>query len=183
VTATGGPVPEYSTWTLTPGPRENLPVNCVTWFEAFAFCVWDGGRLPTEAEWEFAAANGPSGDLFPWGEDLPTQELAVYCTQAVDVCDQPSSLLVAAVGSQPRGANVWGHRDLAGNIDEWTLDAWGPYPQSAVTNYADVSSDGLRIGRGGSFSEGPSFLRAASRGASAATVVNPDSGLRCARSP
>ncbi len=48
----------YATWTDTPGSQENLPISCVTWYEAYAFCIWDGGFLPSAAEWEYAAAGG-----------------------------------------------------------------------------------------------------------------------------
>jgi formylglycine-generating enzyme len=183
LTPLGGAVPELATWTATKGSNENLPISCVSWYEAFAFCAWDGGRLPTEAEWEFAAANGPQGDLFPWGEDLPTASLAVFCAGAVVSCLDGSSAPVSPVGSLPQGANRWGHRDLAGNVDEWTLDSWAPYPTGAVKNYADVTPNGERVSRGGSFADIAANLRAAARAESAASTVYPGAGLRCARSP
>ena len=52
----------YQTWTAN---NDNLPMNCITWFEAFAFCIWDGGRLPTELEWNYAAAGGSSQNVYP----------------------------------------------------------------------------------------------------------------------
>src|SRR5580658_5584959 len=61
----------YATWTPTAAGKENLPIICVDWFEAYAFCIWDGGFLPSEAEWEYAAAGGRQQRLYPWGAASP----------------------------------------------------------------------------------------------------------------
>jgi formylglycine-generating enzyme required for sulfatase activity len=179
----GGSLASLATWTPVAGANENMPITCVTWFEAFAFCAWDGGRLPTEAEWEVAAANGQRGDLYPWGETEPSLELAVYCPYGLTNCHEvPPPILPSPVGSLPQGANRAGHRDLAGNVGEWTLDTWAPYPVHAVTNYANLTSEGVRVIRGGSFTDDPSQLRAANRADTAGNIVSPVTGFRCAAS-
>ena len=63
------------TWTDAPGENENRPINCINWFEAFAFCAWDGGRLPTEAEFNYAQAGGSEQRHFPWSDPPGAQTL------------------------------------------------------------------------------------------------------------
>ena len=81
----------YQTWTNAAGSQENLPINCENWYEAYAFCIWDGGFLPSEAEWEYAAAGGSEQLEYPWGSAAPgTACPGTGCEYAIYDCDYPS---------------------------------------------------------------------------------------------
>jgi iron(II)-dependent oxidoreductase len=127
---------------FTPNPgHEDHPVTETTWAGALAYCRWRGARLPTEVEWE-AAARGPQGRTFPWGEAMPTPELAVI--------GLPSGTTVP-VGSRPRGATPEGLLDLAGSLLEWTSTLDRPYPYRADDGREDPALPGERIVRGGNY--------------------------------
>ena len=167
------------TWTDAPSSGDTLPLNCLTWYEAFAFCAWDGGRLPTEAEWNYAAAGGSDQRAYPWSvpstSTLIDGSHAAYCGAS---CFAPRS-----VGSySPVGDGKFGQADLAGNLAEWTLDWAGPY-LNPCTDCADTSAKYGRATRGGAFKDTETALLT-----SAVGTVPPESrygtlGLRCARAP
>ena len=116
-----------------PGKAER-PVVFVTWHAALAFCRVAGGRLPTEAEWEYAARAGRTSE-FPWGDELPTPDRANYKESGFDD--------TRPVGSYP--ANPLGLYDMAGNVWELTLDAWGPGGSEFRDIAAGSSPDDLRV--------------------------------------
>ena len=98
--------PAFATWTTTPGSQEDLPINCVTWYEAYAFCIWDGGFLPSEAEFEYASAGGSQQREYPWGSTDPgtASQYAIYgCERGGDgsACSGLGNL--APVGSATLG--------------------------------------------------------------------------------
>jgi formylglycine-generating enzyme required for sulfatase activity len=123
-----------------PGHADH-PVTETTWAGALAYCRWRGARLPTEVEWE-AAARGPKGRPFPWGEAMPTAELAVI--------GLPSGTTMP-VGSKPRGATPEGLLDMAGSLLEWTSTLDRPYPYRADDGREDPATPGERIVRGGNY--------------------------------
>jgi formylglycine-generating enzyme required for sulfatase activity len=167
--------PTYQTWTDAAGANEALPMNCITWFEAFAFCAWDGGFLPTEAEWNYAAAGGNEQRAYPWS--TPASSLTLDCSYA-NYC-----LAINRVGSEsPKGDGMWGHADLAGNLWEWTLD-WhqGPFRLPSCADCADLTPGLYRALKGGYFGSFDTNLRGAERHRLAPETRSVGNGARCAR--
>ena len=125
---------------FAPNPRYGEhPVTETTWAGALAYCKWRGARLPTEVEWE-AAARGSAGRTFPWGEAMPTTELAVIGRRTGETLP---------VGSRPKGATPDGLLDMAGSLSEWTSTLDRPYPYRAEDGREDPTLPGDRIVRGG----------------------------------
>ena len=156
----------FQTWTDTALGNESRPQNCIDWYEAFAFCAWDGGRLATEAEWNYAAAGGSEQREYPWGSGIDASK-ASYSVDSIQQCmgDGVAGCSLAdliIVGSKPAGNGKWGHADLAGNVWEWTLDWYATY-QPACNNCADLTVASVRVVRGGSFYNLASYLRSALR--------------------
>jgi formylglycine-generating enzyme len=161
------------TWS-TSGDNDRLPMNCVSWYQAFAFCAWDGGRLPTEAEWEYTAAGGNEERMYPWGSEAPTATRAFYGCSGCTVSD----LLPA--GSKPTGAGKYGQMDLAGSMLEWNLDWYGAY-SPVCNNCARLSSGSERVIRSGDYSNGAEQMTAAYRNQNDPTNPYNGMGFRCAR--
>jgi sulfatase modifying factor 1 len=175
---------DTQTWTDTPGANEALPINCITWFEAFAFCVWDGGFLPTEAEANYAAAGGDEQRAFPWS--APASAIAIDCTYANYAgagghCVAGPSGNANRVGSEsPKGDGRWGHADLGGNLWEWLLD-WSTAYQNPCVDCAALVPGSQRMFKGGSYFDVPKDLRGAARNSVPPTSRYSDFGFRCAR--
>jgi len=165
----------------------NQPMNCVSFYEAEAFCIWDGGRLPTDLEWEYAAAGGDFNRLYPWGKTEPVSGRAMYGCSG-NFPDYPCQIL--AVGSFPTGAGRFGQLDLAGSLSEWTFDTVARAPRpipcndcaSVAQDYPDPSilADNPRIIHGGNSTSEASELRVALRYALPASLHLSTYGFRCA---
>ncbi len=179
--------PPYQTWTETPGPNETRPMNCVNWYEAMAFCIWDGGFLPTEAEWNYASAGGAEQRAYPWS--VPPTSVALDSAKASyrDGATCPGDGLPACeltdylpVGSKPAGNGLWGHADLGGNVSEWTFDWFADY-QTPCVDCAQLVDGGFRVFRGGNAVADASYMRAATRFYSTPDTRSRDVGFRCAQ--
>lgn len=133
------------------------PVQHVTYFEAEAYARWAGARLPTEAEWEKAAAWDPAlrrRRRFPWGDAEPTAALANL---------DGAALRPAPVGAYPAGASAYGVEQLMGDVWEWTSSDLTPWPGFRPMLYVDYSAPffggDYKVLRGGSWAVGSSILR------------------------
>jgi len=172
-------------WTNAPGANENLPMNCVTWFEASAFCIWDGGFLPSEVEWQYAAAGGSQQRQYPWGNTDPStmNRYAIYNCYFPNNSAMCLGGNIAPVGSASLGAGRWGQLDLAGNIYELTLDWNAPF--APCTDCANLSSGTYRMTRGGYWASSAHYLEPEYRtnGGAPPTARTDWLGFRCARVP
>ncbi len=173
-------------WSETNVSAADHPMNGVDYWLAQEFCVWDGGRLPTEAEWEFAARGVmtptlASGRAYPWGNVSPGIRGACERAQFTD-CAGTDGRRTRRVGSF---AGVIGVFDLAGNVAEWTADSLRAYSSCRRSDTDPLCSDPPsedRVVRGGSWSFNDAiFLRGASRLPATATDRSRDYGFRCAR--
>jgi formylglycine-generating enzyme required for sulfatase activity len=162
-------IEEQPAWSMSP----DQPVAIVTWDDAVKFCKAVGGRLPTEAEWEYAARGGRAGTVYPWGDQAPD--------------DRPGAANGAAFeGDSPRAvktfrANGFGLYDMAGNVWEWVNDWYSVLGPEPVKDPRGGEGGGFRVVRGGSYGDDMGNLRVSNRNPNRPGSRNVNVGFRCAR--
>jgi formylglycine-generating enzyme required for sulfatase activity/serine/threonine protein kinase len=178
-----------------PVERAKHPINCVDWEMANRYCKQQGKRLPTEAEWEFAA-RGPDGRKYPWGDDPPSASLLNACGTECMAWGRKAGIKVEAmymeddgfpatapVGSFPKGASRYGVEDVVGNVWEWVADWYGPYENvEEVRDPKGPEQGTLRVIRGGAWNgSSPGWVRPAFRYRDVPTKRSHGIGFRCAK--
>ncbi len=169
--------------------KENDPVVQLSWEEASDYCSWAGERLPTEAEWEYAAGSN-DGRLYPWGNMYPSGELANFAdinflSDYSDIQIDDGYRFTAPVGSYPSGITVLGLLDMAGNVAEWVSDIYDEkyYEVSPADNPVGPAAGEYGVARGGSFAETGYYLMTSARLTPRRADMFFDLGFRCVRAP
>ena len=160
---------EQPAWSKTP----DQPVTIVSWDDARTFCQTIGGRLPTEAEWEYAARGRRDGSIFPWGDQPPTDRAGA----ANGVAFEGDS----ARAVKTFAPNGYGLHDMAGNAWEWVADWYSRYDAAAASDPRGASTGRARVVRGGSYGDDDGNLRVSNRSANLQRNRNFNIGFRCAR--
>lgn len=171
---------------MSKSQEEAKPVVLVSWDGAFRYCNSYGKRLPSEAEWEFAA-RGEQRRRFPWGEQEPTCSGVVFGRQQNGACTDDQGTGPQMVGSAPQDVTMDGVHDLGGNVKEWVLDEFIPnlrgYPDCGPACRKPVVSNlgaSAHVQRGGSYYQGAYACRGADRSRALRTQTSFNVGFRCA---
>lgn len=156
-------------WDKFANGKDNHPVVKVSWNDANAFCEWAGKRLPTEAEWEYAARSAEAF-AFPYGNTFDAKKQN----------GKESGIRgTTAVGSYPDGASAFEIFDMAGNVWEWTASKPERFPGNTANS--KLYGDNLYILRGGGWFDVQDQLASSYRNSAVPTTANDDLGFRCAK--
>lgn len=152
------------------------PVTCVSWFDAWAYCRWARGILPSEAMWE-KAARGTQGSAYPWGNDWIPDNLRWSGYQG-------GGFGLADVVEHPEGVSPYGLYQMLGNVNQWTNSLNQAYPYVAEDGRETIDAKGYRIIRGGYWDEKDRrVLRCSFRGKALPNMAQIGIGFRTARLP
>lgn len=168
----------------------DYPVVFINWYQADTFCEWRGARLPSEAEWEMAAAFNPTEALkltYPWGDAFDGTKLN-YCDQSCPSPDRDTAYNdghrdTAPVGSYPDGRSPLGVYDMSGNVMEWVNDWYDNrfYESTGDTNPMGPADGEIKSFRGGSWLASAEEVRLVARGSFDPRVIQANLGFRCAQ--
>jgi len=165
---------------------DDYPVVGVSWDDAVAYCEWVGGRLPTEAQWEYAA-RGPDRYIYPWGDTFDGTSLNscdANCPNEWKETDYDDGYkFTAPVASFPTGVSWCGVLDMAGNVSEWVWDWYGDYPIAPQTNPTGPAAGVYKVLRGGGWNNDQIGVRTANRMFPLPSERSSIAGFRCAVSP
>jgi formylglycine-generating enzyme required for sulfatase activity len=181
---------------VDPAGRAQQPINCVDWDRADTYCRASGGRLPTEAEWEFAA-RGPDGRTYPWGDEAPSAKYLNACGSECVAWGRAHHMTLppmyksddgyattAPVGSFPEGKSRYGLMDVVGNVWEWVGDWYAPYTDAATVDPKGPSSGKGKVMRGGAWNGSEaSWVRPSFRYFNDPNAASHGVGFRCAADP
>jgi len=161
----------------------DYPVIYVNWENASQYCQWRGARLPSEAEWEYAARGGLADKLYPWGDTPPVCKPGVLNGAMFN--DKENCKNKDTERVKRYAPNGYGLYDMAGNVWEWVADWYGVdyYRKSPQVNPLGPESGISRVLRGGAWDVVGIYLHAALRHTAGPATVSDKVGFRCARTP
>jgi formylglycine-generating enzyme required for sulfatase activity len=160
-------IPAFSRYTA--GAYANRPVVYITWEEAAAYCAWQGGRLPSEAEWE-KASRAPENRTYPWGEYPPAADQANIDNRVGDTTD---------VNAYPQGRSDYRIFDLGGNVREWVQDWYQDTSFSGSSNPVGPQTGENKVLKGASYQDTFKFSRGSNRQSRLPYSPGMDTGFRC----